>query len=86
MITIDDAQINEEIVYYIADDKYFNIPDREIAKMLNIDYELYIEIMKKYGAMKYRKDYYFYNHQDAINCLNDENLQSYLMMYELIKK
>ena len=95
MIIIRSIQINEEIVYYITDDKYFNIPDREIAKMLNIDYELYIEILKKYGATQHTRYYYYYyyfyyfycfnNLQDAVDCLNDEELQLYIIMEELSK-
>ena len=94
MISIGNLRINEKIAYYIKDTRYLSLFDREIAKILNIDYELYIEILKKYGATQHTRYYYYYyfyyfycfnNLQDAVDCLNDEELQLYIVMKELSK-
>ena len=86
MITIRSVRINKGTAYYINDTRYSSLPDIDVAKILNIDYELYIEIMKKYGATKYTRYYYFYNRQDAINCLKGSELEPYLIMEKLMKE
>ena len=72
-----------ENLYYISIDN-ISEDDEDIAKYLNLPLKKYRNIMKKYGAKRFRyTDSYFDNKEDIQKFINSEELTKYLIMAKL---
>jgi len=60
-----------------------NSRDDEIAQYFNLEYDKYIELLKKFGAHSFNGQYYFKTEKQACYFLNSKDLELYLILARL---
>ena len=77
-----------DCVYDNGNDYYFLVTNykftaKEVSDILNIKKEKYIRILQKYGAILIEDLYFFNSYEEALVCLESEELMPYLMLMEI---
>ena len=78
---IDCVNENNSDYYFLVVSNKFTT--KEICTLLSIKEKEYIKILQKYGAILLEDLYFFYSYDEALNCLESQELMPYRMLMEM---
>ena len=71
---------NSDYYFLVISNKFVT---KEICDLLNIKQKEYIKILQKYGAILLEDLYFFHSYEEALDCLESQDLIPYRMLMEI---